>query len=87
MIEIYLKYDNMHIFGMINAFNCINKHVNSCINNMLSAPPSPSYLPFNLHLSVHKLSCVTLTFTKCKITSHQLDLTNEIDGYELITCI
>ena len=36
MIEIYLKYDNMHIFGIINAFNCINNHVISCINSMLS---------------------------------------------------
>ena len=27
MIEIGLKYDNMHIFGIINAFNCINNHV------------------------------------------------------------
>ena len=36
MIEIYLKYDNMHIFGMINAFNCINNHINLCINSMLS---------------------------------------------------
>ena len=27
MIEICLKYDNMHIFGIINAFNCINNHV------------------------------------------------------------
>ena len=36
MIEIYLKYDNMHTFGIINAFICINNHVNSCINSMLS---------------------------------------------------
>ena len=36
MIEIYLKHDNMHIFGMINAFNCINNHVISCISSMLS---------------------------------------------------
>ena len=35
MIEIYLKYDNMHIFGMINAFICINNHVISCISSML----------------------------------------------------
>ena len=35
MIEIYLKYDNMHINGTINAFNCINNHVNSCIKCML----------------------------------------------------
>ena len=28
MIEVYLKYDNMHIFWMINAFNWINNHVN-----------------------------------------------------------
>ena len=36
MIEIYFKYDKMHIFGMINAFIYINNHVNSCINSMLS---------------------------------------------------
>ena len=39
MIEIYLKYDNMHTFGMINALNCINNHVNSFINSMLSIIP------------------------------------------------
>ena len=36
MIEIYLKYDNMHIIRTFNAFNCINNHVNSCIHSMLS---------------------------------------------------
>ena len=36
MIEIYLKYDNMHTIGVINAFICINNHVNSYVNNMLS---------------------------------------------------
>ena len=36
MIEVYLKYDNMHINGTINAFICINNHVNSCTNCMLS---------------------------------------------------
>ena len=35
MIEIYLKYDNMNTFGIINAFNYMNNHVNSCINSML----------------------------------------------------
>ena len=40
MIEIYIKYDNMHTFGIINAFICINNHVNSCINSMLSHPPT-----------------------------------------------
>ena len=35
MIEIYLKYDYIHIFEMINAFNCINNHVILCINSML----------------------------------------------------
>ena len=37
MIEIHLKYDNMHTFGIFNVFICINNHVNSCINSMLSA--------------------------------------------------
>ena len=36
MVEIYLKYDNMHITRTINAFICINNHVNSCVNSMLS---------------------------------------------------
>ena len=44
MIEIYLKYDNMHIIRTINAFICINKHINSCINNMLSLFTSLFYL-------------------------------------------
>ena len=29
MIEIYLKYDNMHPIRIINAFSYINNHVNS----------------------------------------------------------
>ena len=37
MIEIYLKYDNMHTIGVINAFICINNRVKSCINSMLLA--------------------------------------------------
>ena len=36
MIEIYLKYDNMHTIRTINDFICINNNVNSCINIMLS---------------------------------------------------
>ena len=36
MMEIYLKFNNMHILGMINALICINNHVISCINIMLS---------------------------------------------------
>ena len=38
MIEILLKYDNMHIIGVINALNCINNHIITCINRMLSTP-------------------------------------------------
>ena len=40
MIEIYLKYDSMHISGILNAFVCINNHVNSCIKCMLLEPPT-----------------------------------------------
>ena len=36
MIEMYLKYDNMHTNVIINAFICIDNHVNSCIKCMLS---------------------------------------------------
>ena len=37
MIEICLKDDNMHEFVMINALMCINNHVITCINSMLSS--------------------------------------------------
>ena len=36
MIEIYLKCDNINTIRIINASICINNHVNSCINSMLS---------------------------------------------------
>ena len=41
MIEICLKDDNMHEFMMINALICINNHVITCINSMLSVVDSP----------------------------------------------
>ena len=40
IIEIYLKYDNMHTIRIINAFICINNHVNSCLKCMLSLDQS-----------------------------------------------
>ena len=51
MIEIYLKYDNIHTIGVINAFICINNHVNSCIKCML-LPPDRNFVrtPFFLLL-------------------------------------
>ena len=36
MIEILLKYDNMRIIGLINALNCINNHIITCVNSMFS---------------------------------------------------
>ena len=36
MINMHLKYDNMHTNGIFNALNYINNYVNSCINFMLS---------------------------------------------------
>ena len=36
MIDMHLKFNNMHINRILNALNCINNHLNSCINYMLS---------------------------------------------------
>ena len=36
MIEMHSKYDNMHINVMFYALNCINNHVLSCYDCMLS---------------------------------------------------
>ena len=38
MIDIYLKFDNMHTNKIFNALICINTRVNSCTNCMLSHP-------------------------------------------------
>ena len=37
MIEMHSKYDNMHINVMFYALICINNHVLSCLDCMLSA--------------------------------------------------
>ena len=36
MIDMHSKYDNMHRNRIFNALNCINNHVNSFRNYMLS---------------------------------------------------
>ena len=43
IIEMYIKYDNMHTNRIINPFVCINNYVNLCIKCMLSVglPLSP----------------------------------------------
>ena len=38
MIEMYSKCDKMRTNRVFNALNCINNHVNSCKNDMLSHP-------------------------------------------------
>ena len=48
---------------------------------------SPLIPPFDLHRSVHKLPCVTSSLAKCEIKSQPLDLINEINEYEYITCV
>ena len=47
---------------------------------------SSSFLPFNLHGSVHNSSHVIPSLVECRIKSQPLDLTNEIDDYEHVTC-
>ena len=47
IIEIYLKYDNMHIFVMINAFNCIYNHV---IDVKIACYHTSVLVPDNMHL-------------------------------------
>ena len=36
LIDMHLRYDNMHTYRTYNALICINDHVNLCINCMLS---------------------------------------------------
>ena len=48
MIEMHLKYDNMHTNRIFNALSCSNNHVNSIINFMLS----PSFMYVRQWLSI-----------------------------------
>ena len=48
---------------------------------------SPSFPSFDLYLSLHKSPHISSSFAECEIKSRPLDLTNEIDGYEYVTCI
>ena len=50
MIEIHLKYDNIHTNIIINAFTCINDDINSSTNCMLSAD-------YNVERSIARLNC------------------------------
>ena len=48
MIKMHSKYDNMHINVMFYALNCMNNHVLSCLDCMLSCNPlGPHILPVN----------------------------------------
>ena len=42
MIEMHSKYDNMHTNRIFNILNCINNHLNLCMNCMLSTTPNIS---------------------------------------------
>ena len=68
MIEIYLKYYNMHTFRIINTFICINNHVNSCINSMLSIYLSD--FSYFFHVGVFFIYLCIGDVTKCGVFDH-----------------
>ena len=60
MIEMYLKYDNMHTNVIINAFSCINNHVNLYTNFMLSKLISlftRAHTHVRTHMPIHTRTC------------------------------
>ena len=61
MIDMYLKYDNMHTNGIFNALNCINNHVNLCINCMLSV----TYVQATWRIRVHMYARVWVCVREC----------------------
>ena len=61
MIEIYLKYDNMHTIRTINAFTCINNHVNSCIKCMVSIIKFKEAMKRFFEMTDVSFSCVVKT--------------------------
>ena len=55
MIDMHSKYDNMHSKGIFNALVCINNHVNSCINFMLSSSSAKKISYLGWRISIKKL--------------------------------
>ena len=56
MIDMHLKYDNMHTSGTFNTLICINYHVNLCINCMLSII-FQGLMDFEIVLTSHFYTC------------------------------
>ena len=73
MIEIYLKYDKMHKIRTINAFICINNHVYSCINRMLSN--IKDILLMDDHVLIMTYESLATRYLKCHIywIQHEVD--------------
>ena len=70
MIEMYSKYDNMHINGMFMPyFVLIIMFYHVKIACYQQAPPSSSFPLFDLHDSVHRVPHVTPIFTDREIKS------------------
>ena len=66
MIEIYLKYYNMHTNKIFNALNYINNHVNSCTNCILSTLPSGPHLSGPLFVDLSFYLCWAIRFVGLK---------------------
>ena len=72
MIEMHSKYDNMHTNGMFYALICINNHVLSCLDCMLSYVEQPTgfvstgnkHKVFKLEKSVYGLHLVPRAGTR-----------------------
>ena len=58
MIEMYLKYDNMHTNRIFTVFICTNNHVNSCTNYILSVDDNKFVDEWAQDLIHQPLKCV-----------------------------
>ena len=84
MMEVYLKYDNMHINGTINVFICIKNHLNSCIKCILSgASRRVRSARFNPNVSISWTSILRITIDARKDFA-AVDFINEIGRLRLI---
>ena len=75
MIEIYLKYDNMHTIRTINAFICINNHVNSCIKCTVSIIKFKEAMKRFFKMTDVSFSCVVKTQRRWSKKIYKTELT------------
>ena len=95
MIEMHSKYDNMHIKVMFYALNCINNHVLSCYdcmlsdlikNNLTDNPTAQIRFAEELRMLMGKVQANALGRNSSSLGRGHTNFTPNVTIYALVQC-